>query len=712
MTIQPMKLRAHQQGIATVLTVVLLGLSLTSATLVGVSQLRSSQEMSVSMHAQTMAQKRAWLAAQAFEQYLTEVVASPADWQEFDQAIRSQADTVQLSGLDGVELSVVNYTDSQPDVHDLRLHIRATSAAGSRAAATTTLETVYRIRPPGQGGAVEPEPNRQLLLFRDGLNISGAMQVLTQPGDNYEITVDGEVNLGGLSTGGIDVIRSTRSIRFVGGSSTDFREMHANCDVLVSNGNFTVQEVKATNNVCLANTINSRLVTANGSVEVTGGSHGDLRALANKPSGAAQCAPGAQTWCSLNAGFGVRTRPSPSIANIYSRGAVEFNSTANVGRVQAEGNLVMVGCSPHWTSATYGGSFTNNPSCSRSATSSNQPVLLDPVPPVEVAPQMFDANAYRSAANYIYAWINGAMRVKIQGVQGIADWDDESNPQEVRRNGYFYRTANIRDPNNPGWTGRTVAGYACLNNNAPSPRDETGDCLTQLGHAFNTNTALPQYRNGTWMFNGVSHAPGVVLVEGDMSVESGTYTNTFIATGNLHVTSAGGAVFSLNYAGPHGISVEGHTALGVCSNPVYRIRPDEFCKTTYNHQAHGGLGNYALMAGSCPLGNINGCSRGAYIGGDILVEKSVFGVTRAGNLFTSAGNARLYGYVSALAQRNNSSTVNQMSASTVISLLVPQEVQDRYDPSGALIPVEEGGGDGASGQAMPGSAELLWGRYL
>ena len=110
-----------------------------------------------------------------------------------------------------------------------------------------------------------------MLLLRDGLNISGAMQVLTLPGETYEMTVEGEVNLGGLSTGGIDVIRSTRSIRFVGGSSTDFREMHANCDVLVSNGNFTVQEVKATRNVCLANTINSGLVTANGSVEVTGG---------------------------------------------------------------------------------------------------------------------------------------------------------------------------------------------------------------------------------------------------------------------------------------------------------------------------------------------------------------------------------------------------------------------------------------------------------
>src|SRR5690606_13058924 len=107
---------------------------------------------------------------------------------------------------------------------------------------------------------------------------------------------------------------------------------------------------------------NSNLITANGSVEVTGGRHGDIRALANKPAGVAQCAPGAVQWCSIAPGFGVRTRPSPTIANIYSKGAVEFNSPASVGRVEAEGDLRMVGCSPTWNSATYGGSFMNNTS--------------------------------------------------------------------------------------------------------------------------------------------------------------------------------------------------------------------------------------------------------------------------------------------------------------------------------------------------------------
>lgn len=706
--------RKQQRGIATVLTVVLLGMALSSATLVGVSQLRSSQETSMSLHAQTMAQKRAWLAAEAFQGYLQEVVQSPTDWQTLEQALAESATAELVKGLDDVELVevVLNPGDSHPDWVDLHLRIRATSAAESRARATATLETVYRVWPPGQE-EINPPENRQVILFRDGLNISGDLRVLTPPGERYDITVDGEVNMGGLSTGGIDSIRSTRSIRFVGGSSTDFQEMHANCDVMAGSGNFTVQRVMAMRNVCLANTINSHLVTANGSVEVRGGQHGDLQALANKPSGTAQCSPGATQWCSMPPSFGVRTHPSPTIANIYSKGHVEFNSTVKVGRVQAEGNLLVVGCTPTWTSATYGGSFQNNPGCSRSASRSNQPVQLTPVQPVEVEPEIFDANAYRTAANFIYSSVNGAIRVKVQDVEGVRDWDDPLNPAEVRRNGYFYRTANILDPSNPGWSGRTEPGYICINNNPPSRRDETaGDCLARLGYGYSVSNELVTYSAGKWTFQGAHHAPGVVLVDGHLEVGSGVYTNTFIATGDLHVTTSNGAVFSLNYAGPNGISVEGITALGVCHNAAYRMRPGKFCRGGYDHTAHGGLGNYALMAGSCPVGSINGCGRNAYIGGDIRVEAAVFGVTRAGNLVTTSGRARLFGYVSALAQRNNT-TVNSLGNSTTINLQVPAAIRDRYDPAGGLI----SGGDtgpapGGATPGTPGAVRMQWARYM
>src|SRR5690606_885402 len=161
------------------------------------------------------------------------------------------------------------------------------------------------------------------------------------------------------------------------------------------------------------------------------------------------------------------------------------------------------GSFPSCPSATYGRSFSNTPGCTRAASHPTQPVMLDPVPrvesppdlidvstnrsatnyhtsqdnsvihfkaedqkriqdsdhpvrldpapPVEVQPEVFDANSYRSPANYLYSWVNGVIRDKVKDVEGIPDWDDANHPPEVRRNGYFYRTANNIDPSNPGW---------------------------------------------------------------------------------------------------------------------------------------------------------------------------------------------------------------------------------------------------------------------
>lgn len=699
----------RQKGIAAILILVTLGLALTATMLGSAHYLRTSQEQHMVLHAQTIAEARVWTAAEALRGYLEEVAKDEDEWGRLEEE-----DSFSFSMEDGkgyfVEAKIIDVSPEQ-----LRAHLTARAAENTRAEAATGLEVVYQIT--SQGSESPSAPSRSALNFLGGLNISGDLQVRTQPGQNYEMNVDGDVELKGFSAGGIDVVRSTGSISVVGGSSTTVREMHANCDVRLSNIAFTVNNIRATRNVCLADSVSSQSIVANGSVDIKGGTHGDISALANKPGGVAQCASGATQVCELNSTFGVRTNPNPTIGNIYTKGNVEFNSSVTVGDIRAEGDLRVMGCTPNWSSATYGGSFTNNPKCSRSAQASSQPVVLEPVRPVEVAVEVFDANTLREIANYIYSYKDGVARVKIQGVDGVRNSADEENSQEVRDNGYYYRTANILDPGNTGWADRTVAGYACINNNAPSRKDETdGHCLAQLGKANNIGTALPAYVSewDGWSFNGVSHAPGVVFTEGNARMGGGVYTNTFIATGNLSVTSAGGAVFSLNYAGPNGITAGGYTALGVCNNREYAFRPTEFCKNNYNPGAHSSIGNYALLAGSCPLGRTGGCNKSEYVGGNIDVRKTVFGAVKAGNLFSGAASVSIHGYISALAQRNNGATTNTIGGGATIDLRVPEEVRGRYDPTGGSITPGDGssGGDGGSGGGEPASAVLRWGRYL
>ncbi len=723
-----------QRGIATLLILMLVGIAISAAVLGTLRLLQGSQQQTTAMHGQTQAQLTAWTGVEMLMQYFTDLAAEGSDLGDLVEALETARD--QQANLLGLNPTAV-VTEVLPEGDDFRITVDITGrsgAAGSRAESASTVQVVYQLTPAG-GGCIPQQSCSDVILDITGdLDFSGDVKFVNTSGEAYQINVDGNVTMGGLSLGGVDVLRSTKSIRFQGGSATDFEEMHANCDIQVSQGSFAINNVRATRNICLANTISSQNAVANGSIFVAGGNHGGLFAHANKPTGTAQCASGAITLCNihpfngwpfgnLTPEAGVRTAPTPTISSIHSRNEVHFNSSVTVGSISAEGNLRVTGCTPNWTSAIYGGSFTNNTSCSRTATAFGGPWVF-PVPPVdtvEMTPEPFDANELRDIANYLY-YRDGSnrSRVKIRGVEGIPDHTDDSNPVDVQQGGYYYRTANIVDPNNPGWTNRTVAGYACKNSNSPSISDDPGRvtppsdaiCLAQLGIANNITTFLPSFSSGKWVFNGVNHAPGIVFVEGNLDIAGGVYTNTFIATGNIHITTAGGAVFALNYAGPNGITAGGHTAIGVCNNSHYNLRPMDFCQgDSYNHDALGGYGNFVALAGSCPSSSPGSCTGTQYIGGDIRIDKQAFGLVKAGNFITTTGNAKIYGAVTSLGLGSTSVTRNTFGNSTEIITQNPPS--DRYNHRNCSLigcPVGGEGGNGGSGGGGF-TASVLWTRY-
>lgn len=723
-----------QRGMATLAILILVGFAVSVAVFGALRFLQGSQSQTTAYHSQTQAQMRAWSGVDMLFQYFSGLnnLSSPPTFEALTSALNSARTSGSnlLASATNLE-AFVQTVQPNPENNEAQVTINVTgiSELGSKAEARSTVQVVYAIRGINSGGGGQSCSqvcsNVAIDLVGD-FRAEGDIKFSSPPNTPYEINVDGNVSLGGISTGGVNVIRSTKSIKFQGGSATNFTEMHASCDLQISNaGGFTVHNVKATRNVCLMNTVNSSMINANGSVFVSGGKHGDIYAHANKPAGVAQCAIGADTLCgdspatsstydSFAASPGVRTSPEPTINNIYSRNAVHLHSSVNViERVSAEGSLRITGCTPNWGSAMYGGDFTNNNSCSRTATKFNGPWVfpVTPVSAVQIQHEIFDANTLRGIANYLYYRdSSNRTRVYVRGVTGIPDHTDSSNPDDVQQGGYYYRTANILDPNNTGWSNRTVAGYICKNNNSPSRDDElVPHCLAQLGKANNITTFLPSFDNGKWTFNGINHAPGVVFVDGNLDVGNGTYTNTFIVTGNINVTTAGnGGVFSLNYAGFNGVTSNGITAIGVCSNTHYTVKPTDFCQgSTYKADALQGIGNYALLAGSCPAA---GCTIGQngkitdYIGGDIKVEKSVFGVIKAGNYFTTGGSARIYGAISSLAQGSAAQT-HVFGASTEIHLLNPQ-VSDRYNPNNCTnqcttLPSNSGT-----------EISVLWSRYL
>ena len=150
----------------------------------------------------------------------------------------------------------------------------------------------------------------------------------------------------------------------------------------------------------------------------------------------------------------------------------------------------------------------------------------------------------------------------------------------------------------------------------------------------------------------------------------------------------------------------------MCENNHYGLAPGPFCDgAAFDYGTYGGLGNYALMAGSCPEASPGECAPGEYIGGDISVAGLVYGAIKAGNLFSTSGDADVYGYVAGLAQRTTaSSEAHSFGNSTTFDL---SDLPDGYDPSaGRTDEDEDDDDDPGGGGGSPSEVSLRWSRFL
>ncbi len=242
--------------------------------------------------------------------------------------------------------------------------------------------------------------------------------------------------------------------------------------------------------------------------------------------------------------------------------------------------------------------------------------------------------------------------------------------------------------------------------NDPNAATPAG-CVARIGRGYSNSNSklLIEYASGTktWKLAGDSLAPGIAFFEGNLDVGSGTYFNTFLASGNM-TTSGASVTYAPNYAGFSGSQNSTQYAPdGICQSTRFpNLVPTQFCKgNTYDASAIKGVGNFAMMAGSC---GDTSCTKANYVGGNITTGAStnVYGAIKAGNIFVSGGNTTVHGYIMALAQGVVSGT-HTMGAKTTIDL---RNLPPHYDPTG---------GQTIAGGTTPGAAGnigVLWSRYL
>lgn len=698
----------RQHGVATVLLLLLVGLTLTVMVLGSSAYLRQQQVYTLSNHAQTQAQLKAWTGAELVRQYLQHV-RQQGQWTQLMGATFPQTLTLQGEGVDGVveaQLTAVNTT-----AKTVTAQIVGMTAQGSPAEARVGLEVVYAL--PGSGGNGEEgtggnggtpaQPDHRVITFSRNLKLGGSINVLQDAGaEAYEISVIGDVSTDGNSITGVKKITSTGSIRI--GSGSSFDELHANCDVFID-GSVTAKTINARRNACvLGGASVPGVLRANGSAKLESGvsQNGEVYARVNPEDVGACAAPGysppwnsaAASTCAAPAVRGVDlSAGSAGARQVQTAGDVTLAS-GTVTALTAQGKLTVNGDAT--VAGGRVGGTVSKPNWNNKINvqvTSGLVVDVSAVAKVEVAKETFNANDVRHLANYVF-FVNaaGSKKVVVRHVAGIQDGeyflaDYDSGPYKdrlctkVTGSGSSVRCA---DPL-PAQSITLCKGYS-----------EYNSCF-----AFNSKTQ-------TWSINGTSAAPGIAWFQGNLEVGNGVYYNTFIASSNI-TTAGGTSVYAPNYAGYSGrVGGVQYAPTGVCENSYFPgLYPTDLCDKAaakYLQTGLEGLGNYAMLAGS--RSDENYADLASYVGGNITLGSSayIYGSVKAGNEFTSGGSTTVHGYVTALAQ--GTAAKNSMGGSTTFDL---RNLPKTMDPGGGKPGTPGTGGESTDPNAQ---VQVQWSRYL
>lgn len=476
-----------QRGVATLLFILLTGLSLGALVFGAMFYVRGTQSQALTVHAQTQAQLKAWSGVEALRQYLFLAGADEA-------AALQVGQVVTLTGLEGVSAKVVSVAAKDGDCSSDGTRV-GFSLVGSSGGANSLLSVVYCARGGGTSSAGNGAPDRSRPIVINGpLNLSGDLRISRSDDEKSTVVVNGSVS-GNGSLNGINTLIANGDVTLSGSTSIDNVSSAGSVD-LSGSGNYTT--VSALNNITLTGGVVAGSLTANGRVSIQSNSVTSITAIG---SVSATAAP---------------------IGSVKTQGSMTGSNTRISGAALVQGNYAE-SSDGSVASGQYGGALTKQ--------SWNTKILMTRVSglAVPITPLTFesiqipkiDAYTYRSAANYQFDRdSSGKTVVTVSQVNGVPD-------------GTYYLVGNANKQD-----------YLCKGTSYAA-----GNCPAKICEGYSDSNSCFDYSGGTWSINGKTMAPGVVWFKGNLSAGVGTYYNSFIATGNI-ATAGANITKAVNYAGP------------------------------------------------------------------------------------------------------------------------------------------------------------------
>lgn len=660
-------LATSQKGVATVLTVMLVGVALAVAILSTAYYIRSKQQAAVSSHAVTNAQAGAWAGVEILRKYLESLSESQLE------NLETGAISINASGITA-SIDTITAPATSTDPYQIVATIKNTSAASQAASTIQVLYKVNSTTSASSGGGGTTTGTTSVMDIYSNLDLSGGITFSQNGTGKVAINVYGDFSTGGVGLKGIDSLTTTGNVTL---------DSQAQINNIYSNGNVT-----------LKGGASAQLISAKGWIDIkSGGTQGDLYAdkyitisngsLHNASTlsyiefssggGSAQTFT-AGDYVNVSGGGG-------SVNQVLAKGNVNLSTWGNISNVTSEGKLTCV--STGWDKYSWLKAVSFQSCSTKNATTlpagTNSIVATGALVTVTAPSKpIVNALSYESQANYILSVDSSKnIIVTVQNVNGIP-------------NGNYHIASYVENYN-------TYIGQLC------SSVDKKNICTsTPVGYIYPkySRADVIAYSGGTWSLNingnsgYPSLAPGVFLFKGDLKLLQGKYVNTFLSTGNIDY---GGSITSQapNYAG----------ASVVCNSTDFG-RPTNLCSSSTS-LIPASIGNIALLAGSCTNATTVALCQSTYSGGNISLgaQATVYGNVIAGNLLSTSGDSKIVGSLSA-AGLGDTSKGSNFTGSTTIDL---STLKDHPDFS-------TGGGSSSSGSGSSSSttttATVQWARYL
>lgn len=655
----------NQQGIATVLIVLLVGVSMTALAMGLVRSVKSTQQTQTAVHAVTHSQSAAWAGVNIFKDYLNQLT-----FDDVKNLSTNNPMSISVNSMaQALSVAIINVDATQANTLGILVtaNVTATDAAAD---SSSTIQVVYQVH---NATCNLCQLLEAAINLYDDTTLGGDITILAPAGETSTVNIKGDVSARNIAFNGVTRLNSTGDVTL--GSAIPLVEVYTNGNLYLE-GSANVEKASALGTITTSGSGHADLMYANQDISLGGGAV----AIANSRSDIA-----ITNWANhgeLHAGGNVLAT-SP-VQKIRAKGNVEQRAWADAQDIIAEGNVTCPGNSwSVFTRIRAGGSTVNCTTSGDIQSGSNETVaVMDELVPFEQTQPRIDAWAVKASANYIFEYEFSKIKITVKNVNGVPD-------------GIYY----LGDYPDDGSTG--YRDYLC------TAVDNRGNCTAPatpfktICNSFSTSNNCISYKipSKTWEVNGRNLPPGVAWFDGNLDLANGRYYNTFVATGDL-ASSNDHQTMAPNYAGFEAVCENAYPQYP--STRFEGMYPTQLCDIDNGELKYEALGNIAYLAGG-----FDPSTGGVYKGGNINLRasNSVYGTVLAGNNLKTFGDIRIFGYISAAAHQALT-TDNELGGRTYVDM---SNLPDSYRPQ--EIPSFDGNACGSTCNP-PSGPTILWTRYL